>query len=86
MIATSEHPIARVLSELAAKRGFTSLEELAEAVNAAPENAGREDFTAEELADDPRPGFGKHVDAVLHLSTAERMYLAGAWLETIERS
>jgi hypothetical protein len=41
------------------------------------------DYTAEELADWPRPGYGKHVDQVLHFTDEERVRLTEAWKERL---
>ncbi len=65
---TKESTFGRTIKELAASRGFADLEELAEAVN----TATGEDYTAAELADWPRGGFGNDLDAVLHLTAGER--------------
>jgi hypothetical protein len=50
--------LGRVLTELAGERGYASLAELAGVLNSVPESARREEYTAEELTDWPRPGFG----------------------------
>lgn len=71
--------IGRVVGELATGRGYASLAELAEAINA---QTG-EDYTAAELADWPRPGFGGHLDAVLGLSEEERERLVAAVVDRI---
>lgn len=71
--------IGRVVGELARGRGFVGLKDLAAAVN----GATGEDYTAEELADWPRPGFGGHLDAVLGLSEEDRERLVAAVVERI---
>jgi hypothetical protein len=74
--------LERVITALARSRGFDGLEELARATNAA---TGK-DYTALELADWPRVGFGRDLDAVLGLSGEERDRLVGAVLDRIQNS
>ncbi len=63
--------LGRTIEELGRSRGFTGLEELAEALA----EATGEDYTAGELADWPRGGFGDDLDAVLRLDDEERARL-----------
>jgi hypothetical protein len=79
MNATEQPPIGRVLDELARSRGYSGLNELADAV---AEQTGK-DYSVEELSDWPQPGYGKDVDRVLHLTDEERMLLVRAWKERL---
>jgi hypothetical protein len=79
MNATQLTDLERVITGLARERGFAGLEDLAEAVNA---QTGK-DYTAEELSDWPRAGFGGHLDAVLDLSEEERERLVDAVVERV---
>jgi hypothetical protein len=64
----------RTIEELGTSQGFVGLEDLVDAHNAAVGS----DYTAEELADWPRPGFGSDLGALLDFSEEERLRLVGA--------
>lgn len=76
---TNMMPMGRELTEMARSRGFSSLGDLAEAVN---RETGK-DYTAGELADWPRTGWGDDVDAVLGLTPEERERLTRVVLDAI---
>jgi hypothetical protein len=82
MNATQPTDLERVITGLARERGFAGLQDLAVAVN----EATGLDYTAAELADWPRPGFGHHLDEVLALSEKERERLVGAVVERVNAS
>jgi hypothetical protein len=76
MMTETRTPLQEVIENLAASRGFSDLEELAEAVN--------EDYTTAELEDWPHPGFGNHLSSVLHLTSEEKWQIVRAWVETVK--
>ncbi len=76
---TKATALGRTIEELGRSRGFTGLEELAEALAAAT----GEDYTAAELVDWPRSGFGDDLQVVLHLDAGERERLVDAVLARI---
>ncbi len=76
---TKATALGRTIEELGRSRGFTGLEELAEALV----GATGEDYTAAELADWPRSGFGDDLQVVLHLDAGERERLVDAVLARI---
>jgi hypothetical protein len=82
MMTETRTPLAEAIEDLAASRGFSDFGELAEAVD---EETG-EDYTAEELENDPRAGFGNHLSAVLHLSDEEKRRLVRAFMGTFMRA
>jgi hypothetical protein len=82
MNATQPTGLERVITEVARDRGFAGLQDLAAAVN----EATGKDYTAAELSHWPRPGFGRHLDAVLALSEEERKKLVDAVVERVNAS
>jgi len=82
MNATQPTDLERVITGLARDRGFAGLQDLAVAVN----EATGLDYTAAELVDWPRRGFGRHLDAVLALDEKERRKLVDAVVERVNAS
>ena len=79
MTEMTEGIIGRTVEGLARSRGYTSLKEVAGAVNATT----GQDYTGEELVEWPRYGFGRDLDELLHFSEEEKLRLTRAVVQAV---